>query len=81
MKVEFENSQKKRRVIGEATNKKEAWKIINDFLKDHNYKSYYQRVSPYPDKHYVWMDVGSHSEFFVLTDMTEEEMNEWRILT
>lgn len=79
MKVEFENSQGKRRVIGEAKNKQDAWKIIKNFLDDHNYKSYYQRVSLNPYERYVWMDVGSWSESFYLTDVTDEEMEEWRV--
>ena len=78
MKVEFENSQKKKRVIGEADTVKEARKIIQDFLNDHNYKSYYWNVSFYPDKHCARVDCGSWSEFFHVIEMTDEDINEWR---
>lgn len=82
MKIELEYSQgekKVRKVIGEATNKRDAWMIIKGFLDDHNYKSYYQRIEPHPDERYVWMDVGSWSEAFYLTDMTDKELEEWKV--
>lgn len=79
MKVVFHDSMDQKRVLGEATNKKDAWKIIKDFLDEHNFKSYYTRVEPHVDEHYVWLDVGSHTEFFLVTEMTDEEMKEWMI--
>ena len=62
----FENSQGKRREIGKPKTEKEAFKIIHQFLDDHNYKSYYTRTwlnqENLKEKIY---DVGSHSEFFI----------------
>ena len=64
MKVYFENSEGKRRVIGEnISTRQEVMKIIQDFLNEHNYKSYYTRVW-YKDG-LTWFDVGSHTEFFL----------------
>lgn len=64
MRVEFKNSYGVRRVIGECETEKEAFKIIYDFLKDHNYKSYYTRTREIEDR--IWVDVGSHTEFFYI---------------
>ena len=63
MRVEFENRHDVRRVIGECETEEEAFKIIYDFLKEHNYESYYTRVNYLSDNH-LWVDVGSHVEFF-----------------
>lgn len=64
MKVYFENSEGKRRVIGENINtRQEVMKIIQDFLNEHNYKSYYTRA--WCKDGWTWFDVGSHTEFFL----------------
>lgn len=64
MKLYFENSQGIERVIAEVANEEEAYKEINKFCEERNFKIYYVRT---------WMsngrktyDVGSHSEFFYL---------------
>ncbi len=44
MKLYFQNSRGKERVIAEPTNREEIAKEINKFLADHNFKSYYTRV-------------------------------------
>lgn len=46
----------------------ETFKIINDFLDDHNYKSYYQRTWNKDDKTTV-VDVGSWTEFFYIQEV------------
>lgn len=62
-KLYFENQFGERREIGCANTREEVYKIIDAFLKDHNYKSYYVRTWNENDgTHY---DVGSHSEFFI----------------
>lgn len=64
MKVYFENSEGKRRVIGEDANTpQEVLKIIQKFLDEHNYKSYYIRT--WCEDGWTWFDVGSHTEFFL----------------
>ena len=44
LNVMFENSKSQSRTIGTVENEESAFKVINDFLTDHNYKSYYQRI-------------------------------------
>ena len=48
--------------------KESAFKVINDFLDNHNYKSYYQRTWKKDDKTTV-VDVGSHTEFFYIQEV------------
>ena len=43
--VEFGQKLDESRVIGEADTVKGCHQIIMKFLDDHNYKSYYQRLS------------------------------------
>lgn len=64
MKLYFENSQGNERLIAEVQNEKEAFKEINKFCEERNFKIYYVRS---------WMsngrkkyDVGSYTEFFYL---------------
>lgn len=62
-KVFFENSAGKSRLIGTAETKGNAFKVIRDFLKDHNFISYYTRTWEPCEKHTI-VDVGSYTEFF-----------------
>ena len=62
MKLYFENSQGKERLIAECETVQEAHKEIDKFLDEHNFKSYYTRSWGNDDG--VTIDVGSHSEFF-----------------
>lgn len=74
MKIFFENSQGIRKEIGLTNSAMEARKVISDFLNKHNYKSYYWRYSLDEKNHEIWIDVGSHSEFFIVTDFKELTM-------
>ena len=67
LNVIFENSKSQLRIIGTAETNDEAFKVINDFLTDHNYKSYYTRTWKKDDKTTV-VDVGSHTEFFYIQE-------------
>lgn len=67
MKVEFENSKGERREIGTSDTTQGCFQIISDFLTEHNFKSYYTRVSETENEGELWIDVGSHSEFFYIT--------------
>lgn len=60
--VKFKNSEGKVRKIGEADNKNEVYSIVNKFMEDRNFKSYYIRTWVADGK--TIMDVGSHTEFF-----------------
>ena len=71
MKLFFQNSRGKERVIAEPSNREEINKEINKFLDDHNFKSYYTRVLEDNDR--LVFDVGSHTEFFILEGMNFEE--------
>ena len=68
LNVMFENSTGQKRIIETAETNDEAFKVINDFLTDHNYKSYYQRAWKKDDKTTV-VDVGSHTEFFYIQEV------------
>ena len=70
MKLYFENSYGKERVIAEVQNEQEAMKEINKFLDDHNYKSYYTRI--WIENGRKKYDVGSHTEFFWLEGVDNE---------
>ena len=64
MTLYFQNSNKQRRIIGRPENRAEAYQIIREFLNDHRYKSYYMREW-IDEKGETWVDVGSHTEFFI----------------
>ena len=62
----FKNSAGVRREIGRGAAEKDIFKIIHQFLEEHNFKSYYTRtwINENDNKEKVY-DVGSHSEFFI----------------
>lgn len=62
IKVFFRNSYDEDREIGCTDNYENVNNIIQDFLKEKNYKSYYIRIWESDNK--TWFDVGSYSEFF-----------------
>lgn len=65
MKVYFENSQRKKREIGQVDSKEKAFEIIGNFLFEHNFTSYYTRY--WEENGYLKVDVGSHTEFFYIS--------------
>ena len=71
MRLYFKNSEGKVRLIAECETVKDVGREIQKFLDDHNYKSYYCRS--WGDDKKVVIDVGSHSEFFVLRDISHDE--------
>ena len=66
-KVTFENSRKQEREIGTAVDINAAYKIIDKFLDEHNFKSYYKNVCEI-EKGKTRVDVGSWSEFFYVEE-------------
>ena len=79
MIVYFKNSYGDIKEIGQTNNEFKPWAmndicmgtelseeidIIMDFLKEHNYKSFYQRFWFDPKINKYIIDVGSHTEFF-----------------
>ena len=74
MLLYFENSKGQRRLISNPTTVKDLWKDINQFLKEHNYKSNHKKVN-YDEKEWS-IDVGSHVELFIVKDFDNEDYNE-----
>jgi hypothetical protein len=70
MKLYFQNSQGKERVIAEVNDKKEALDEIYKFCKERNFEVYYVRCWQVPNGR-LKFDCGSHSEFFYL-DISDE---------
>lgn len=60
--VRFKNSAGNIRDIGEADNANEVYSIVNKFLEDRSFKSYYKRIWTVNGRTVI--DVGSHTEFF-----------------
>ena len=71
MKLIFQNSRGKERVIAEPSSKEEVVKEIDKFLDEHNFKSYYTRICEENGR--LELDVGSHTEFFYVEGMSLEE--------
>lgn len=71
MKLMFQDSYGKERIIGESDNKVVIQALIRQFLDDHNFKSYYTRVWAENDR--LVLDVGSHTEFFIIEGITFQE--------
>lgn len=69
MKLYFENSAHKRRLLGEYATEQEAVIRMREFLREHEYTSYYTRtwINPQNEQEKIW-DVGSWSEFFITSE-------------
>jgi hypothetical protein len=64
LKLYFKNSQGKERLIAECETAKDVSREIHKFLDDHNYRSHYSRS--WGNEENIMIDVGSHSEFFIV---------------
>ena len=71
MKLYFKHSDGTTTLLSEYETFKESFAAINQFLSDHNYRSYYTRVSGSDDE--IWIDVGSHTEFFIIKGASFED--------
>lgn len=71
MKLFFQNSKGKERLIAEPSNREEVNKEIDKFLDEHKFKSNYTRV--WEEDGRLIFDVGSHTEFFILEGMSFED--------
>ncbi len=67
MKLYFENSRGKRRIIAEPETEEKAWKEIHNFCEERKFEIPYVREWLDSDG-LKWYDVGSHTEFFILDD-------------
>lgn len=68
LQILFQNSDNKTRVIGSANTQSEAFKVIDDFLAEHNYISYYKRTRK-TDEKTTYVDVGSYTEKFIIKEI------------
>lgn len=66
--VFFENASGNKRNIGTVLDLKEAYDLIDNFLKERNYKSYYKRWWQI-DERTSAVDVGSWYERFYLEEI------------
>ena len=64
--VYFLDCHKERRLLAENVDEENAYKVINKFMDDHNFKCYYIRTWKHDDE--TMLDVGSHTEFFIFKD-------------
>jgi hypothetical protein len=71
LKLYFLSSRGEERLIAECETVQEAHKEIDKFLDEHNFKSYYTRS--WSDEEGIMIDVGSHSEFFVIKGISHNE--------
>lgn len=71
MLLYFENSKGQRRLISTPTTVSNMWEDINHFMDEHNYKAPYTIIN-FGEKELV-IDVGSHSEFFIVEDFNLNE--------
>lgn len=65
-KIIFQNSRNKEREIGTAIDMDGAYGVIDKFLDEHNFKSYYKRV--WEENGRIKVDVGSWSEFMYIEE-------------
>lgn len=73
MKLTFMKGQKVETELATTSSREEAEKIIHKFLDDHEFKSYYFKLSIFPSK--TVYDVGSWTDFFVLYNSDDVELN------
>lgn len=64
MKLYFENSFRKKKLLGQYETERDAVRGIIRFCEGHNFTVHYMRTTE--TEEYKWYDVGSHSEFFYL---------------
>lgn len=70
----------KKELIAECNSIEDAFSKIMDYLEKIKFKSYYQRVI-LPNKEdtnkEIWVDYGSHYNFFYINSFTDDELIEW----
>lgn len=71
MKLYFQNSEGKEKLIAEPTTHKDLWSKINKYLDQIGFKSYYTRIMSRDDEFII--DYGSHTEFFIVKDVVNPE--------
>lgn len=70
----FENSYRISKELGRAESVEKAIEYIDDFLAKMNYTSPYWRYVGEPNnENGMMIDVGSHSEFFYIKEVKEDD--------
>ena len=72
MKLLFQNSQGKERVIAEIDSFEEACSEMDKFMEERSFNSYYKRLWDRDGRMIV--DVGSWTEFFIIEGYTLEDV-------
>lgn len=67
----FQASNKERRPLAQCDSLSDCICIMQQFMDNHNYKSYYTRT--WINKGEMVFDVGSWTEFFIWTEPIKEE--------
>lgn len=70
-RVIFQNSRKQEREIGTAADMDGAYKVIDQFLDEHKFKSYYKRA--WKENGRIKVDVGSWYEFMYIEEYEDCE--------
>lgn len=79
MKLLFQNSQGKERIVAEVDSFKEACEEMDKFMEERNFESYYKRVWEHDGR--LKVDCGSWSEFFFVEGCTLDDLhNEQKML-
>lgn len=76
MNLYFKNSKGEIRLLCKANNRKAIMKKIDDFLKEHNYESFYTRMWETDNDELgscIKIDVGSWTEFFYVQFNSPED--------
>jgi hypothetical protein len=77
MNLYFEDSNGDRRIIASDIDYDGVFENIKAFLDAHDFECYYTRLH-YADDGFTHIDVGSHTEFFLVdADLMEAINNTW----
>ena len=68
----FQASNKERRPLAQCDSLSDCFCVMQQFMKERNYKSYYTRMWVNSSIEMVF-DVGSWTEFFIWTEPIKEE--------
>ena len=71
MELYFQNCQGNERLVAKCETVNEVHKEIKKFLDEHEYVSHYSRS--WGNGENIMIDVGSHSEFFIVKGITHGE--------
>lgn len=81
IKLELELGDGHRVKIGDYKTIKAAFRGITNYLNKIKFVSYYQRISIIPadeeNDREIWVDFGSHTQFFYINGFNDDEYKEW----